>query len=66
MNSRDLILLALAVILVLLFSVDGVIAIIQVKRAWRGDLTRWRIVRGVAVVVVIVAAIAAYVLLPGA
>ena len=66
MNSRDLILLALAVILVLLFSVDGAIAILQVKRAWHGDLIRWRLVRGVAAVVVIAAAIAAFLLLPGA
>jgi hypothetical protein len=66
MNSRDLILLALAVILVLLFSVDGAIAILQVKRVWHGDLIRWKLVRGVAAVLVIAAAIAAFLLLPGA
>ena len=66
MNSRDLILLALAAILVLLFSVDGAITILQVKRVWHGDLIRWKLVRGVAAVLVIAAAIAAFLLLPGA
>jgi len=66
MHSRDLILLALAVLLVLLFSVDGAIAILQVKRVWHGDVTRWKLVRGVATVIVIAAAITAFLLLPGA
>jgi len=65
MNSRDLILLALAVILVLLFSVDGAIAILQVKRVWHGDLTRWKLVRGVIAVIVIAAVIAVFLFLPG-
>jgi hypothetical protein len=65
MNSRYLILLALAVILVWLSTVDGAIAILQVKRVWHGNLLRWKLVRGVAAVLVIAAAMAAFLLLPG-